>query len=175
MARHSKTDHLPATVKARLERLLIDRDHGGYEALSEWLKEQGFDISKSSIHRADVRLQRVMTNIRASSEAARMIVATNPDDADEHSAAVIRMVQSKLFDALVGLQDADDVDPAAKIKILSGAARAISDASRASIGQKRWQDEVRVKLDAVESVANKAGKTLDAATLKAVREALYGS
>lgn len=174
MARHAKTDHLPAAVKARLERLLIDRDHGGYEALSDWLKGQGFDISKSAIHRTDVRLQRVMSNIKASAEAARMIVQASPDDADEHSAAVIRMVQSKLFDALVGLQDADDEDPAAKIKLLSGAARAIADASRASIGQKRWSDEVKAKLDAVEAVANKAGKTLDAATLQTVREALYG-
>lgn len=174
MARHSKADGLPMDLKASLERMLLDRSHGGYEALSGWLRDAGYEISKSAVHRFDQRLQRVMGNIRASAEAARMIVAASPDDADEHSAAVIRMVQSKLFDALVGLQDADDVDPAQKIKLLSGAARAISDASRASIGQKRWQDEVRAKLEAVENVAKSAGKSLDSETLRAVREALYG-
>lgn len=173
MARRSKVDALPAALKAQLERLLADRSHGGYEALAAWLKEQGYEIGKSSLHRYDARVQRTMAAIRASTEAARQIVAAHPDDADEHSAAVIRMVQSRLFEALVGMHEAE-ADPAAQIKLLSGAARAIADASRASIGQKRWADEVRARLDAVEAAAGRAGKRLDADTLRAIREGLYG-
>ena len=60
------------------------------------------------------------------------------------------------------------------MKILSQAARAIAEASRASIGQKKWADEVKQKLDALEAVSGKGDKRLDADTLKAVREALYG-
>jgi hypothetical protein len=44
----------------------------------------------------------------------------------------------------------------------------------ASIGQKKWAEEVKTKLDAIEREAGKAGRTLDAETLKAVREGLYG-
>ena len=40
--------------------------------------------------------------------------------------------------------------------------------------QKKWADEVRQKLDALEAVSGKGDKRLDADTLKAVREALYG-
>jgi hypothetical protein len=52
--------------------------------------------------------------------------------------------------------------------------RYLAEASRASIGQKRWAEEVKVKLDAIEREAGKAGRTLDAETLRAVREGLYG-
>lgn len=174
MARRSKIDGLPPALKAELERILLDRAHGGYEALSAWLKEQGFEISKSSLHRADQRIQRTMSAIKASAEAARLIAEAAPDAADEHSAAVIRLVQSALFEAMLKVREAEDADPAEQVKLLSQAARAVAEASRASIGQKKWAEEVRAKLDEIERAAGRAGRTLDAETLKAVREGLYG-
>jgi len=175
MPRKSKIEALPQPLRAELERLLLDKTHGGYEALSAWLAKQGYQISKSSVHRFDARLQETMERVKASAEAARLIVQNFPDLADEHSAAVIRMVQSQLFDALLKVGEAEaEADPAERIKLLSQAARAIAEASRASITQKRWQDEVRAKLDEIERAAGRAGKTLDAETLKAVREGLYG-
>lgn len=174
MPRRPKIDALPADVKLALERLLVDKAHGGYHALAEWLRTQGYEIGHSSVHRYDQRLQTVMARIRASTEAARLMAQTSPDQADEHSAAVLRMVQSSLFESMMRVTEAADADPADQVKILSQAARAIAEASRASIGQKKWADEVRHKLDEVERAAGKSGKTLDAATLQAVREALYG-
>lgn len=174
MGSKSKIFTLPPELRAQLERILADQTHGGYEALAQWLAEQGYNIGKSSIHRYDQRLQAVMGRIRASTEAARLIAQASPDDADEHSAAVLRMVQSSLFEAMTRVTEAADADPAEQVKLLSHAARAISDASRASITQKRWAEEVRGKLDALEKEAGKGGRTLDAETLKAVRTALYG-
>lgn len=174
MSRRSKVDRLPAQLKAELERLLLDKTHDGYEALAAWLHEQGYEISKSSLHRADQRLQRVMADIRASAEAARMITAVSPDDADEHSAAVIRMVQSQLFEAMLRTREAADADPAEQVKLLSLAARAVAEASRASIGQKKWAEEVRMKLNVIEQDARKTGKTLDPETLNIIKQGLYG-
>jgi hypothetical protein len=175
MARRTKVDTLPPALKAELERLLADRTHGGYEALSEWLREQGYSISKSSLHRYDQRVQAVMLRIKASTEAARLIAQAAPDEADEHSAAVLRMVQSALFDALSRVaESSEEVDPAEQVKVLAQAARAIAEASRASIGQKKWADEVRLRLDEIERQAGKAGKRLDAETLRTIREGLYG-
>ena len=93
MARRPKIDALPPELKAQLERLLLDRTHGGYMALSAWLKEQGFEISHAAVHRYDQRMQNVMSRIKASTEAARLIAQSAPDEADEHSAAVLRMVR----------------------------------------------------------------------------------
>lgn len=47
-------------------------------------------------------------------------------------------------------------------------------ASRASIGQKKWADEVRAKIDEIARVARNAGKALDAETLRTIKEGLYG-
>jgi len=174
MPRRPKVTGLPPAVRAELERLLADQTHGGYQALAAWLAGQGYAISKSSLHRYDQRIQRSMAAIRASTEAARLIAQTSPDDADEHSAAVIRLVQSALFDAMLAVREAEDADPAEQVKLLTHAARAVAEASRASIGQKKWAEEVRAKLDAVERVAAREGKTLDAATLEAIKRGLYG-
>ncbi len=174
MARRPKIDALPADLKTQLERLLLDKAHGGYMALSAWLKAQGFEISHAAVHRYDQRLQNVMSRIKASTEAARLIAQAAPDEADEHSAAVLRMVQSSLFEAMTRVTEAQEADPADQVKLLSQAARAIADASRASIGQKKWQDEVRTRLDAIEREAGKQGRTLDQKTLEAIREGLYG-
>ncbi|MCX8016644.1 MAG: DUF3486 family protein [Rhodocyclaceae bacterium] len=174
MPRRSKVDGLPAQLKAELERLLADRTHGGYEALSAWLRELGYEISKSSLHRYDARLQRVMASIKASAEAARLLAQTAPDEADEHSAAVIRLVQSSLFEAMLKVREAEDADPAEQVKLLSSAARAIAEASRASIGQKRWAEEVREKINEIARAAQKAGKKIDLATLETIKDGMYG-
>ncbi len=174
MVRRTKIDALPQDVRDSLTRLLADRQHGGYIVLSNWLKEQGFDISHAAVWRADQRVQRTMDAIRASTEAARMIASATPDQADEHTAAVIRLVQSSLFEAMLKVREAADADPVEQMKLLSQAAQAVAQVGRASIAQKRWQDEVRDKLDALERAQGAGGKRLDADTLKAVRESLYG-
>lgn len=175
MGRRSKIDGLPPELKAQLERLLADGNHEGYETVSAWLKELGYSISKSAVHRYGQRVQAVMNRIKASTEAARLISQASPDEADEHSAAVLRIVQSALFDALTRVAEASEAaDPAEQVKVLSLAARAIAEASRASIGQKKWAEEVKARLDEIERVARNAGRRLDAETLKAVREGLYG-
>jgi len=115
-----------------------------------------------------------MARVEATARVAREIVAANPDDADEQSAATIRLVQSSLFDALLKVQEAEGEETADRIKILSQAARAIADASRASIGQKRWQDEVRARMDALEREAQKTGRNISADDLAWIKERLYG-
>lgn len=174
MARRSKVDKLPAELKAQLERLLADRSHDGYAALAAWLAGQGYTISKSSLHRYDEgRVQKVMDKVRATMEAARVMTLAHPDDADEHSAAVIRMVQSQLFAAMMQITEADaEIDPEARMKLLTQAARAIAEASRASIGQKKWAEEVRERLDAIEQAAVKAGRRLDRDTVALIKEGL---
>lgn len=175
MPARSKIDRLPPAVRRWIERALIDKTHDGYKALEEALRAKGFHISDTSIWRHDQRLQRVMDRIRASTEAARMIAAGVPDAADEHSAAVLRMVQSALFEAMTRLSEAAETEDAEqKLRVLSLAARAIAETSRASIGQKKWAEEVREKLDRAEAEAERRGRRLDPETLKAVREALYG-
>lgn len=178
MPRRPKTDQLPADVRAWLEKTLADRGHPGYAALSGMLAERGYAISSSALHRTDQRIQRAMGAIRASTEAARLIAEAAPDSADERSAAVISLVQSGLFDAMLAFSESqdEDVGPADRLKLLGQAARSIADVSRASIGNKEFSEKVREKTSAaaaaVDRIAAKAG--LSAETVAAIRGEIMG-
>jgi hypothetical protein len=175
MPPRDKISRLPVEVRAAIDRLLIASGFSGYDALERIVLEaHGVQIGKSTLNRYGMKLQRRLDAIRASTEAARAIAEAAPDEADHRSAAVISLVQSSLFEAMLALEEAEDADPTERVKLLSQAARAVAEASRASIGQKKWAEEVKTKLDAIEREAGRAGRTLDAETLKAVREGLYG-
>lgn len=170
-----KIDALPPDVREWLEKTLVDRKHSGYRSLAKILKEKGYDLSHRAIWLADKRIQRAMENVRSSTEAAKIIAQASQDEADEYSAAVIRLVQSALFDAMIRVKEAKYADPAEQVKLLSQAAQAVAQLGRVSIAQKRWQDEVRARLDELEAEDGQKDKRLDTETLKRVREALYGS
>lgn len=178
MPRRAKTDTLPADVRAWLEQTLADRSHPGYAALSEMLAERGHAISASSLHRTDQRIQRALGAIRASTEAARLIAEAAPDSADERSAAVISLVQSGLFEAMLAFAESQDesVRPGDRLKLLGQAARSIADVSRASIGNKEHAEKVREKTAAaaaaVDRIASKAG--LSAESVAAIRAEIMG-
>lgn len=140
-----KVAQLPDEIRAWLDAELIKRGFGGYVPLAELLAEQGYEISKSAVHRYGQKLQRKLEAIRASTQAAAAIAEAAPDDADLRSAATIGLVQTEIFDVLVTLQEAEDADPQDRLNLLSKAARAIADIARASLSQKKRQDEVRLQ------------------------------
>jgi hypothetical protein len=168
--RRSAISQLPEEVRADLERELIDRGFAGYEALSEWLAERGHEISKSALHRHGSRLERRLSRIKASAEAAHLIVEAAGDDEGRQSAAALALVQTDLHEALMALDEAgeDDVDPASRILLLNKAARAIADCTRATVTQKRFAREVREQAlkdaaDAASAVAKRGGLSKDVA------------
>ncbi|OBS10798.1 DUF3486 family protein [Acidihalobacter prosperus] len=180
MPRRNALESLSPQTRAAIDRELIAAGFGGYAELAERLAEEhGIETNKSSLHRYGSKLQRRLAAIKASTEAARAIAEAAPDDADHRSAAVISLVQSDLFEALLSLQEADgeDVDPAERVKLLSRAARAIAQTGRASVSQKKWEAEVRTK--AAEEAASKASKVAKNAgvseeTIKLIREQIMG-
>ena len=146
MPPRDKISQLPAEVRTAIDRLLIDRGFSGYEALEEQILEaHGIEVGKSTLHRYGQRLERRLSAIKASTEAAKAIADAAPDEADQRSAAVISLVQSDLFEALLDLQEAGDeeVDTSERVKLLSRAARAIAQTGRASVSQKKWAAEIR--------------------------------
>ena len=174
----SKVDQLPLQTRDWLNQELIRRGFGGYESLSDALAELGYEISKSALHRHGQALERRLSAIKASTEAAKLIADAAPDDEDARSAAVISMLQTDMFEVFLALQEANDVEPAERVKLLSRAATAMARLSRASINQKQWAADVRTKVEAklvaLEAEAGAGKSTLDPATLKRIREEIYG-
>jgi hypothetical protein len=188
MGRRSKISGLPRELVDRIERELVADNFSGYDAkvavLNAMLERMGRPerISRSSMHRHGSALERRLSAVKASTEAARQIAALAPDDADERSAAVMSLVQTDLFNTLLMLQEANEADDhGERIKMMVAAARSITEISRASVNQKKWarENEARIRaeereraLKTIEGLRGRAG--VDAATLKRVKQECYG-
>lgn len=161
-----KIDLLPEDVRQELDGLIIGNGFGGYAGLSEWLAGKGFEISKTAVGAYGQKLERRLAAVRASTEAARLIAAAAPDDADERSNAIISIVQTEIFDALLCMQEAtdEDVDPAKRVEILGKAAKNIATLTRASIARNKWAAELRTKIAAALEALKKEG--FDTGTLE---------
>ena len=178
MARRSSIDGLPEDVRRWLERALAESNFSGYQALEEMLREKGYQIGKSSIHRYGQKIERRFAAIKASTEAARMLTEGASDDQDARSEAVIALVQTELFESIINLQEAtdEDIDPAERIGLLSSAAKNIATLARASVNQKKFRLEVQARAEAaaanVEKIAKKGG--LSAESVEQLRREILG-
>jgi len=177
MARASKIGALPAEVKSWLDSALAEGNFSGYQQLSEELKDRGYDISHAAVHRYGQKLEKRIAAIKSATDAAQMLAKSLPDATDDLSSAVIRMVQSDMFDLLVSLQEStDESNPAERLKLLSHAVRAAADATRASVTHRKWQDEARSKAEAAvqsaEKIAKKGG--LSAEAVEQLRREILG-
>ena len=72
MGRASTITALPDDARRMLERSLIERGFSGYEELEALMRDHGYVVSKSAIHRYGVRIEKKFAAIKASTEAARM-------------------------------------------------------------------------------------------------------
>ncbi len=173
----SKIDQLPEDVRSELDALIIDNGFGGYVGLSDWLAAKGFEISKTTVGAYGQKLERRLAAVRASTEAARLIAAAAPDDADERSNANISILQSGIFEALVDMQEAsDEISPAKRVEILGKAAKNIATLSRASVNRHKWAVEIRAKMEAAAADVRKlaAGAGVSEETLTAIDARLQG-
>lgn len=165
MPKRKAVEGLPAEVKSWLDRALLDSNFSGYELLAEALRERGYTIGKSAIHRYGQKFERRLAAIKASTEAARMLTEGAADDQDARSEAVIALVQTELFETIINLQEAEEaIDQAERVKLLSSAAKNIATLSRASVNLKKFQVEVRERLAAEVSAAAVEGAKAEGLT-----------
>ena len=148
MGRASSITALPDDVRRWLERALAEQGFAGYEALEALMRDKGFAISKSAIHRYGQKIERRMAAIKASTDAAQMIVDAAGDDQDARSEAVIALVQTEMFDSIVAIQEAGDEEltPSERLDLMSKAAKNIATLTRASLAQKAYKETVIQKI-----------------------------
>ena len=154
MPRRSKILDLPPEIKAELDRRLITGGFCDYEGLAAWLKEQGYDISRSGVHRYGQGFEDRLASIRIATEQARAVSEAVGDSEGHMNNALITLVQEKAFDVLVNLQTED---PQAFAKIFPKLGVMVAKLSKASVDQKKWMAESRRK--ALEDAADAAEKT----------------
>jgi hypothetical protein len=181
--RRRKIDQLPEDARAWLRAELARRGFGDIVAvtaeLNAQLAELGLDVTvgKSAVGEESQRVRRAQEAIRATTEAARLIAETAPDDADHRSAAAMALVQSEVFDLLLKVRESEDIsDPVERLAVMGDAALAMSRLSRARVNQSRWATEVSERAQAA---ADKVGKLaaqrgLDAGTVAEIRASILG-
>lgn len=178
MARESSIDQLADDDKAWLDKRLMDLGFCGYEEIANILQERGYNISKSSVHRYGQKVEQKLAAVQASTQAAIMIAEAAPDDSDMRSSAVLSLVQTELFNALIALQESDnpDANPADRIKLIAQAGKGIAEIAKASVNQKKWESEVKDRVQAaakaVDKIAKKGG--LSAETAAEIRKQILG-
>lgn len=178
MARESSIDQLSNDDKTWLDKRFIDKGFCGYEEIAAILQERGYNVSKSSVHRYGQKVEQKLAAVQASTQAAMMIAEAAPDDSDMRSSAVLSLVQTELFNALVALQEADneDADPADRIMLMAKAGKGIAEIAKASVNQKKWESEVKERVQAaakaVEKIVKKGGMSKD--TVDEVKKEILG-
>lgn len=182
MGRKSTLRRLPdeqrTYIEARLAEGKLTLDELIADLRQRWPDAQTLP-SRSAVHRYGQQLERRLSAIRASTEAARIIQSQVDDREDARSGALTAMIQSELFESIMALQEAADMDPAERVDLLSSAAKNIATLTRSSVNLKRYQAEAaeaarqallaeqREKLKAMPA---QAGVTPE--TMQAIRAAL---
>ncbi len=155
MGRKSSIDRLDPEIKAYIQAMLAS----GSMTLNELIADlqgrfpaaatAGDLPSRSAVGRYGQKLERRLSAIRASTEAAKLIQQHAGDDKDARSEALTAMVQTDLLEAILMLQEADEqgeggekIDHGKRVEILSKAAKNIATLTRSSINLKEFQAKV---------------------------------
>lgn len=172
MGRNSSISRLPEEVRAYVSAMLAT----GSQTLDELIADlqQRFPAeahanslpSRSALHRYGSKLDRRLAAIRASTEAAKLIQAQAGDDQDARSEALIALVQTELFEAILALQEAEEfdadgnpIDPSDRVELLSKAAKNIATLARGSVALKTFQAQARQRAKEAAASVDKLAKT----------------
>ncbi len=142
MGERSKIEGLPPELKSELDRRLVEGGFKDYVALQDWLRSRGCEVGKSSVHRYGTKLEERLYKLRQATDQAKALVSGSPDDAGDMNEAILRLMQEKMFDALLRMDDVEG-------ESLGGLAKALAPLVRANIANKKFASEVRAKTAAV--------------------------
>ncbi|WP_027360383.1 DUF3486 family protein [Desulforegula conservatrix] len=167
----SGVEKLPKEIKEWLDITLVDSNFSGYKQLEEELRERGFQISKSAIHRYGQNFEKRLSVVKMATEQAKAIVENTSDDEGAMSEALMRLVQEKIFTVLM------DFEPDSEKPIkLDSLAKAVAELGRASVTQKKYAAEVRKKTEetaaSVVQTARKGG--LSDETVEQIKRQILG-
>ena len=176
MPQRSKIITLPDDIKAELNKRLLAGNFSDYSAMVDWLNvqlhERGLEIaiSRSALHRYGQDFEDRLAAISQATAQAKAVAEAAKDDDNNMNEALIRLVQTKAFDALI---DAESAESLPKMGVM------IAKLSKASVDQKKWMRDVRSKAAAAvknieEKTATVGKKSLDPETLRIIREEIYG-
>lgn len=169
MPKRSAVKGLPSEVKAWLDQALIKNNFSDYKALEEALREKGFLISKSSIHRYGQEFESKLAAVRLATEQARAVVEEVGDEENALGDALAQVVQQKAFEALMKLENPGKIN-------LASIGTMVANLNRSSVSLKKYRAEVRGRIaEAANEVTRVAkSKGLSAEAAEEIRQKILG-
>jgi hypothetical protein len=170
--RAGKIRRLPEDVKIELDRRLEAGTFRSFRILSEWFAEKGYEISHTALSKYRLKFDRRLESIRLASEQARIVCEQFKDDDVHMQGALLRLVQTHLFQMLRDVKDEEirttggtATEKIAPINI-TALARSVSGLVRAEAENRKLAERTRVAVsEAAKKVdeAREKGLSVDAA------------
>ena len=137
----SKIDELPESLRLEVERVLADTSNT-YEYISQFLKGEGYDISKSSVGRYATRTNNAMQRLlEAQAQTDRLIQVVKENPEADYTEAAIIMTMNGLLNKVATAEEEWDEMP------LDKAGRLIASLSRTKVYKDRVRQEMKKKAD----------------------------
>lgn len=193
MGKRSAIEALPEALRIELAQGLKGSGWGDIDGWTAWLAEQGYEISRSAVGRFNAknkkRFEEAWADAEQTAALAKILVANNDDNSAMLRANEIlagdglMRIQLSLRDLESSIEEMENPEDAASFKLQlakaqTGVMRGVADLNRAGIARAKWEAEIKAKIDksmaALESQTGGGPGKLDAQTLQAVREQVYG-
>ncbi len=165
-----KMMRMPRDLKEQLDKLLNDGTVHSSLQLAKWLNDNGFQISHRAIRQYRQDFERRLDAVRMATEQARIVCEQFKDDDTQMQSALLRLVQTQLFQVLsVAKEDPGHrkVDGATIAPVnITALARTVSWLAKAESEHQKWAERAREKVAAVEKKVEEArtkGLSKDAA------------
>ncbi len=146
-----KIARLPQDLHDELDLRLAGSAFTSSRELSKWLGQNGYTISHAAIHKYGQKFERRLAAIRIASDQARIVCEQFKDDDVSMQDALMRLVQSQMFQMLVAANETAKRTPKGRgadvIPInLTGVARSVAGLLRVDIERRRWTERTRAKI-----------------------------
>lgn len=137
----SKIDELPEDLRMKVDVMLADTSNT-YEYISQFLKEGGYDISKSSVGRYATRTNNAMQRLlEAQAQTDRLIQVVKENPEADYTEAAILLTMNGLLNKVATAEEEFNEMP------LDKAGRLIASLSRTKVYKDRVKQDMRRKAD----------------------------
>ena len=137
----SKIDELPEDLRMKVDVMLADTSNT-YEYISQYLKGEGYDISKSSVGRYATRTNNAMQRLlEAQAQTDRLIQVVKENPEADYTEAAILLTMNGLLNKVATAEEEFNEMP------LDKAGRLIASLSRTKVYKDRVKQDMRRKAD----------------------------
>lgn len=153
----SKIDELPEDLRRKVDVMLADTSNT-YEYISQFLKGEGYDISKSSVGRYATRTNNAMQRLlEAQAQTDRLIQVVKENPEADYTEAAILLTMNGLLNKVATAEEEFNEMP------LDKAGRLIASLSRTKVYEDRVKQDMRKKADT-------AFRELESEMLKVIKQ-----